>query len=198
MKRIYIIFFLLFLSLSLYASPTFLENFYKAYMRNMLAGHDGENIVMVDSILLQDCGANPFLRENEAVFIREKHSIQIVDTNRNYSVAECQRSIPMTKDGKEYKELQKKMLNQFIENEDNIVLRDLCSEFSQDFVIFNVAYDNSGSFVAASLVFPNKDEMDSPIITDAFLNRVYMTLREHPLDSWTGISPFVILAMPIK
>ena len=58
----------------------------------------------------------------------------------------------MTKDGKEYKELQKKMLNQFIENEDNIVLRDLCSEFSQDFVIFNVAYDNSGSFVAASLV----------------------------------------------
>ena len=43
MKRICIIF-LLFLNLSLYASPTFLENFYKAYMQNMLTGHDGENI----------------------------------------------------------------------------------------------------------------------------------------------------------
>ena len=70
-------------------------------------------------------GANPFLREDKAVFIREKHSIHIVDTNRNYSIAECQRNIPMTKDGKEYKELQKKMLNQFIENENNIILRDL-------------------------------------------------------------------------
>ena len=46
-------------------------------------------------------GANPFLREDKAVFIREKHSIHIVDTNRNYSIAECQRNIPMTKDGKE-------------------------------------------------------------------------------------------------
>lgn len=113
-------------------------------------------------------GANLFLREDKAVFIREKHSIHIVDTNRNYSIAECQRNIPMTKDGKEYKELQKKMLNQFIENENNIILRDLCSEFSQDFVIFNIAYDNSGSFVSASLVFPNKDEMDSTIISDVW------------------------------
>lgn len=119
-------------------------------------------------------GANLFLREDKAVFIREKHSIHIVDTNRNYSIAECQRNIPMTKDGKEYKELQKKMLNQFIENENNIILRDLCSEFSQDFVIFNIAYDNSGSFVSASLVFPNKDEMDSTIISDIFLNKVVL------------------------
>lgn len=143
-------------------------------------------------------GANPFLREDKAVFIRDKHSIHIVDTNRNYSIAECQRSIPMTKDGKEYKELQKKMLNQFIENENNIILRDLCSEFSQDFVIFNIAYDNSGSFVSASLVFPNKDEMDSTIISDIFLNKVYITLKECSLDSWMGISPFVILAIPIR
>ena len=123
-------------------------------------------------------GANPFLREDKAVFIREKHSIHIVDTNRNHSIAECQRNIPMTKDGKEYKELQKKMLNQFIENENNIILRDLCSEFSQDFVIFNIAYDNSGSFVSASLVFPNKDEMDSTIISDIFLNKVYDTVSK--------------------
>lgn len=143
-------------------------------------------------------GANLFLREDKAVFIREKHSIHIVDTNRNYSIAECQRNIPMTKDGKEYKELQKKMLNQFIENENNIILRDLCSEFSQDFVIFNIAYDNSGSFVSASLVFPNKDEMDSTIISDVFLNKVYITLKECSLDSWMGISPFVILAIPIR
>ena len=144
------------------------------------------------------CGASPFLCENEAVFIREKHSIHIVDTNRNYSIAECQRNIPMTKDGKEYKELQKKMLNQFIENENNIILRNLCSEFSQDFVIFNIAYDNSGSFVSASLVFPNKDEMDSTIISDIFLNKVYITLKECSLYSWMGISPFVILAIPIR
>lgn len=143
-------------------------------------------------------GANPFLREDKAVFIRDKHSIHIVDTNRNYSIAECQRNIPMTKDGKEYKELQKKMLNQFIENENNIILRDLCSEFSQDFVIFNIAYDNSGSFVSASLVFPNNDEMDSTIISDIFLNKVYITLKECSLDLWMGISPFVILAIPIR
>ena len=85
-----------------------------------------------------------------------------------------------------------------IGNENNIILRDLCSEFSQDFVIFNIAYDNSGSFVSASLVFPNKDEMDSTIISDIFLNKVYITLKECSLDSWMGISPFVILAIPIR
>ncbi len=159
-----------------------------------------KRINIIFFLLFLDLWSYPisFCGDDRAVFKREEHSISIVEANRNYSVAECQRSIPMTKDGKEYKELQKKMLNQFIENEDNVILRDLCSEFSQDFVIFNIAYDNSGSFVAASLVFPNKDEMDSSIITDAFLNRVYMTLKERPLDSWTGVSPFVILAMPIK
>lgn len=169
--------------------------------RNLLASSDMKLILTLLSICLTSLffrGTNPFLREDKAVFIREKHSIHIVDTNRNYSIAECQRSIPMTKDGKEYKELQKKMLNQFIENENNIILRDLCSEFSQDFVIFNIAYDNSGSFVSASLVFPNKDEMDSTIISDIFLNKVYITLKECSLDSWMGISPFVILAIPIR
>lgn len=48
MKRIYLI---LFLNLSLYASPLFLENFYKAYMQNMLTGHDSANVELCEQYM---------------------------------------------------------------------------------------------------------------------------------------------------
>lgn len=51
MKRIYLIFFLFFLNLSLYASPLFLENFYKAYMQNMLTGHDSANVELCEQYM---------------------------------------------------------------------------------------------------------------------------------------------------
>lgn len=135
--------------------------------------------------------------QERPLIIRGEHSIQLIDPNYTLSVADCQTKIPIDNQAI-LKSLQKSALEHFINDGGMQSLNDLCKSFEQDLVVFTLAFSNDGHFVAASLVFPGKDELDTDIILDSFLLKVFSFFNKTRIPSWKENSPFVIISFPVR
>ena len=136
--------------------------------------------------------------QDRVTITRGTHSIQLVDSRYGKSVNDCHKEIPRTWDGTEYKKVYWVVKEDFDNGGCQGALEALCSKHNQRVVVFSMCYSNSGFVVAASLVFPGRDEMDSSVIPDVFLREAFSILRKHPVNPWTEYTPYIIHRVVIQ
>ncbi len=125
------------------------------------------------------------------LIIRDAHSIQLIDCRINISVKDCQKITVSCQNSN--KRLQQKAYDHLSQGEWITGMRELCKQYGQKLVVLSLAFSNDGCFVAASLVFPGKEEMDTKEIPDSFLNEAYLRLKDLDIPSWKEGPPYVIV-----